>query len=64
VAFSRARSASRRRKSAPAGLAAPMQMLDADIADGEDRIGVGAARNGARIKLFFPISIVAWRALG
>jgi ubiquinone/menaquinone biosynthesis C-methylase UbiE len=45
-------------------MAALTQMLDADIAGGEDRIGVGAARHGARIKLFFPISIVAWRTPG
>lgn len=45
-------------------MAALMQMLDADIASGEDRIGVGAARAGETIRIYFPISIVAWRVPG
>ena len=35
-------------------------MFDADIASGEDRIGVGAWRAEDGIRFNFPISIVAW----
>jgi SAM-dependent methyltransferase len=45
-------------------MAALSQMLDADIASGEDRIGVGAVRAGDGIRIYFPISIVAWRVPG
>jgi ubiquinone/menaquinone biosynthesis C-methylase UbiE len=37
-----------------------LQMFEADIASGEDRIGVGACRDGKDIRFCFPISIVAW----
>jgi SAM-dependent methyltransferase len=45
-------------------MAALAQMFDADIASGEDRIGVGAVRAGDRIRIHFPVSILAWRAPG
>jgi ubiquinone/menaquinone biosynthesis C-methylase UbiE len=35
-------------------------MFDADIAAGQDRIGVGAWRGPAGIRFHFPVSIVAW----
>ncbi len=37
-----------------------LQMFEADIDSGEDRIGVGACRDGYDIRFCFPISIVAW----
>jgi len=37
-----------------------LRMFEADIASGEDRIGVGACRDGDDIRFCFPISIVAW----
>jgi SAM-dependent methyltransferase len=36
------------------------RMLEADIAAGEDRIGVGAYRAADGIHIHFPVSIVAW----
>ena len=39
-------------------------MFDADIASGQDRMGVGAWRDGAGIGFHFPISIVAWTRPG
>jgi 2-polyprenyl-3-methyl-5-hydroxy-6-metoxy-1,4-benzoquinol methylase len=36
------------------------RLLDADIASAEDRIGVGARRAADGIRIYFPISIVAW----
>jgi SAM-dependent methyltransferase len=45
-------------------MAALLEMLDADIAGGEDRIGVQAARTGDVMKIHFPISIAAWRVPG
>jgi ubiquinone/menaquinone biosynthesis C-methylase UbiE len=35
-------------------------MFDADIASGQDRIGVGAWRSSTGIRFHFPVSIVAW----
>ena len=43
-------------------LRALTRMLEADIATGQDRIGVGARRAGEAIVIDFPISIVAWTA--
>ena len=37
-----------------------LQMFEAEIDSGEDRIGVGACRDGYDIRFCFPISIVAW----
>lgn len=45
-------------------MAALGEMLDADIAGGEDRIGVQAERVDGRIRIYFPISIVTWRVPG
>lgn len=42
-------------------MAALEAMFDADIASGEDRIGVQARRADDGIRFHFPISIVAWR---
>lgn len=39
-------------------------MFDADIATGQDRIGVGARRDQAGIGLHSPVSIVAWTIPG
>jgi len=36
------------------------RLLDADIASGQDRIGVGARRAADGLRIYFPISIVAW----
>ena len=36
------------------------RLLDADIASAEDRIGVGARRAADGLRIYFPISIVAW----
>lgn len=41
-------------------MAALEAMFDADIASGQDRIGVGARRTHAGIQFHFPVSIVAW----
>ncbi|BBU62905.1 hypothetical protein MSC49_28400 [Methylosinus sp. C49] len=38
-------------------------MFDADIASGQDRIGVGARRTHAGVQFYFPVSIVAWERL-
>jgi ubiquinone/menaquinone biosynthesis C-methylase UbiE len=35
-------------------------MIEADIAGGQDRIGVGAWRSLTGIRFYFPVSIVAW----
>ncbi len=35
-------------------------MFDADIADGEDRIGVQAWRGEDGVRFYFPVSIVGW----
>lgn len=35
-------------------------MFDADIASGQDRLGVGARRTEAGFQFHFPVSIVAW----
>jgi hypothetical protein len=40
------------------------EMLEADIAGEEDRIGVGALRTPNGISIRFPISIVAWNPAG
>jgi SAM-dependent methyltransferase len=37
-----------------------IEMFDADIAEGRDRIGVGARRASDGIRFHFPVSIVAW----
>jgi SAM-dependent methyltransferase len=37
------------------------QLLEADIASGEDRTGVAAWRAADGIRIYFPISIVCWR---
>lgn len=42
-------------------MAALDAMFDADIASGEDRIGVQAWRAADGVRFLFPISIVAWR---
>lgn len=36
------------------------RLLEADIAGAADRIGVGAKRAPDGIRIYFPISIVAW----
>jgi len=36
------------------------RLLDADIASGQDRIGVGARRAADGLRIYFPISIVTW----
>lgn len=41
-------------------MAALESLFDADIAEGRDRIGVGAWRDADGIGFHFPISIVAW----
>jgi len=41
-----------------------LRMFEADIASGEDRIGVGARRDGDDIRFCFPVSIVAWSVAG
>lgn len=41
-------------------MAALTAMFEADIAGGQDRIGVGARRGPAGILFHFPVSIVAW----
>ncbi|SNS44077.1 Methyltransferase domain-containing protein [Sphingomonas laterariae] len=43
-----------------ADMAALDAMFDADIASGEDRIGVGAWRAADGIRFYFPLSILAW----
>jgi SAM-dependent methyltransferase len=45
----------------PGDMAALDAMFDADIASGEDRIGVGAWRAEDGIHIYFPISIIGWR---
>jgi ubiquinone/menaquinone biosynthesis C-methylase UbiE len=45
-------------------MAALTRMFDADIAGGEDRIGVGAWRAADGVRFYFPISIVAWGTRG
>ena len=35
-------------------------LFDADIASGEDRLGVGAWRAAEGVRFCFPISIIAW----
>jgi hypothetical protein len=42
-------------------MAALDAMFDADIASGEDRIGVQTWRAADGVRFLFPISIVAWR---
>ncbi len=42
-------------------LAAVSAVLEADIACGEDRTDLAAKRVDGRLKIFFPISIFAWR---
>jgi len=42
-------------------MAALEAMFDADIASGEDRIGVGAWRAEDGIRFTFPVSIIAWQ---
>jgi SAM-dependent methyltransferase len=37
-----------------------IRLLEADIASGEDRVGVRACRAADGIRIHFPISIVAW----
>jgi ubiquinone/menaquinone biosynthesis C-methylase UbiE len=39
------------------------QLLEADIASGEDRTGVGAHRAPDGIRIYFPISIIAWQVI-
>jgi hypothetical protein len=39
-------------------------MFDADIACGQNRIGVGAWRSATGIRFHFPVSIVVWTFLG
>ena len=39
-------------------------MFDADIASGEDRIGVGARRAADGVRFHFPVSIIAWEKAG
>ncbi|HQT89998.1 MAG: SAM-dependent methyltransferase [Acidiphilium sp. 37-64-53] len=41
-------------------MAALTAMFDADIASGQDRIGVGAWRTPEGIRFHFPVSILAW----
>jgi SAM-dependent methyltransferase len=41
-------------------MAALTELLEADMASGEDRTGVGARRAADGIHIYFPISIVAW----
>jgi hypothetical protein len=41
-------------------MAALTRMFEADIAGGEDRIGIGAWRAADGVRFLFPISIVAW----
>lgn len=48
----------------PQDMAALDAMFDADIASGEDHIGVGAWRAADGIRFFFPVSILAWRKDG
>ncbi|PWB95339.1 class I SAM-dependent methyltransferase [Methylosinus sporium] len=47
----------------PSDMPALAAMFDADIASGQDRIGVGARRTHAGILFHFPVSIVAWERL-
>ncbi len=44
----------------PETLDALIAMLDADIATGEDRIGVAARRGETGVSFLFPVSVVAW----
>lgn len=47
----------------PETLDALIAMLDADIATGEDRIGVAARRGASGVSFLFPVSVVAWDRL-
>jgi hypothetical protein len=47
----------------PETLEALVAMLDADIATGEDRIGVAARRGETGVSFLFPVSVVAWDRL-
>ena len=44
-----------------ADMAALTSLFEADIASGEDRIGVQAWRAADGIRFFFPVSILSWR---
>ncbi|HEX7855817.1 MAG TPA: methyltransferase domain-containing protein [Sphingobium sp.] len=44
-----------------ADMAALTALFEADIAGGEDRIGVGARQSPEGIRFHFPVSIVMWR---